>query len=109
MGDPMLTVSATVLCPHGGLGTIAPWQDAVVAGSTVCTEADQVTITGCPFMIGPNPSPCVSVQWQTTSTTTTAGGVAVLTTGSQGLCLNPAAAPQGPVILVPAQATAVAT
>ena len=105
----MLTVSATVLCPHGGQGTIAPSQAAVVAGDTVCTDADEVTIDGCPFMIGPSPSPCVSVEWQTASTTSTAGGAAVLTTGSQGLCLNPAAAPQGPVILVPAQATAVAT
>jgi hypothetical protein len=109
MGDPMLTVSATVLCPHGGQGTITPSQAAVVAGSTVCTETDQVTITGCPFMVGPSPSPCVSVQWQTASTTSTAGGAAILTIGSQGLCLSPAAAPQGPVILVPAQVAAVAT
>ena len=58
MGEPLLTVSATVTCPHGGQGTIAPSQSAVVAGSTVCTEADQVTIAGCPFTIGPNPSPC---------------------------------------------------
>jgi hypothetical protein len=49
------------------------------------------------------------VQWQSASTATTAGGVALLTAGSQGLCLNPAGAPQGPVILVPAQAAAVAT
>jgi hypothetical protein len=109
MADPMLTASAAVLCPHGGQGTIAPSQTAVLAGSAVCTEADQVTIAGCPFMIGPNPSPCVSVQWQTAATASTAGGAAILTAGSQGLCLNPAAAPQGPVILLPAQVVAVAT
>ncbi len=109
MGEPLLTVNATVTCPHGGQATIAPAQDAVVAGATVCTEADQVTIAGCPFTIGPNPSPCISVQWQSASATSTAGGAAVLTAGSVGLCLNAAAAPQGPVILVPAQATAVAT
>jgi hypothetical protein len=109
MGAPLLTADATVLCPHGGQGTITPQQTAVVAGGSVCTEADQVTIAGCPFMIGPNPSPCLSVQWQSASTATTAGGVALLTAGSQGLCLNPAGAPQGPVILVPAQAAAVAT
>jgi hypothetical protein len=109
MGDPMLTADATVLCPHGGQGTITPSQAAVVAGDTVCTQADQVTIAGCPFMVGTNPSPCVSVQWQTASAATTAGGTAILTTGSQGLCLNPAAAPQGSVVLVPAQIAAVAT
>jgi len=109
MGEPLLTVNATVTCPHGGQGTIAPAQSAVVAGATVCTENDQVTIAGCPFTIGPNPSPCVSVQWQSASTTSMAGGAAMLTTGSVGLCLNSEAAPQGPVVLVPAQAAAVAT
>ena len=32
MGAPLLTVSATVMCPHGGQGTIVPSQTAVVAG-----------------------------------------------------------------------------
>ena len=109
MSDPMLTVNATITCPHGGQGTITPSQSAVVAGNTVCTQADHVTIAGCPFTIGPNPSPCVSVQWQSASTSSTAGGVALLTGGSQGLCLNPAGAPQGSVVLVPAQTAAVAT
>jgi len=109
MGDPVLTVSATVTCPHGGQGTITPAQAAVVAGDTACTEADLVTIERCPFTVGPNPSPCVTVQWQSASTTTAASGVAILTAGSQGLCLNPAGVPQGPVVLIPAQAAAVAT
>ena len=102
MSDPLLTVNATITCPHGGQGMITPSQSAVVAGDTVCTEADQVTITGCPFTVGPNPSPCMSVQWQSASTATKAGG-------TQGLCLNPAGAPQGSVVLEPAQTAAVAT
>jgi hypothetical protein len=109
MGSPLLTVNATVMCPHGGQGTIIPSQTAVVTSGIVCTQADEVIIAGCPFMVGPSPSPCVSVQWQSASTTSTTGGVAVLTVSSLGLCLNPAAAPQGPVILVPAQVAAVAT
>lgn len=110
MGEPLLTVNATVMCPHGGQGTITPSQSALSAGGgTVCTESDQVTIAGCPFTIGPNPSPCVSVQWQSASTSSKAGGTALLTVGSQGLCLNAASAPQGPVILTPAQSSAVAT
>lgn len=109
MGEPLLTVDATVTCPHGGQGTITPSQSAVVAGDTVCTESDEVTIEGCPFTIGTDPSPCVSVEWQSASTSCTAGAAPILTTGSEGLCLNEAAAPQGPVILVPAQASAVAT
>jgi hypothetical protein len=109
MGVPLLTVDATVMCPHGGQGTVIPSQAAVVAGGTVCTQADEVIIAGCPFIVGLVPSPCLSVQWQSASTTSTAGGMAVLTISSQGLCLNPAGAPQGPVILVPAQVAGVAT
>jgi hypothetical protein len=109
MTAPLLTVDATVMCPHGGQGTIVPTQTAVVAGGVAATQADQVQIAGCPFTIGTNPSPCLTVQWQTASVATTANGTPLLTTNSVGLCLNPAGAPQGPVILVPAQVAAVAT
>jgi hypothetical protein len=109
MGEPLLTADATVTCPHGGQATITPAQSAVAAGDSVCTESDQVTIAGCPFMIGNTPSPCVSVQWQTTSTSSKAGGAAILTTGSEGLCFSAASAPQGTLILAPAQTSAVAT
>ena len=109
MSDPFLTTAATVTCPHGGQATIVPGQSAAVAGAAICTESDQVTIAGCPFTIGPNPSPCLTVQWQSSSLSTKLGGVAALTVGSVGLCLNPASAPQGPVLLAPAQVQAVAT
>jgi hypothetical protein len=109
MGDPVLTVSATVKCPHGSQGTITPAQDAVVAGDTVCTEDDLVTFTDCWFTVGGNPSPCVTVQWQGASTTTTASGRGILTAASEGLCVNAGGVPQGPVDLTPAQAAAVAT
>lgn len=104
MGDTVLTTSATITCPHGGQGSIAsPSQNAAKAGTPICTKDDHVTIAGCPFTIGPNPSPCVSVQWTTASTVCTAGGTAVLTTSSVGLCMSAANAPQGPVQLAPAQ------
>lgn len=109
MADPLLTVGATVTCPHGGQGMIAPSQTNALAGGIVCTQSDQVVIAGCPFFIGPSPSPCVTVQWQSASTTTKAGGAAVLTISSIGLCMSAAQAPQGPVVLAPAQTVAGAT
>ena len=109
MGAPLLTVDATVVCPHGGQGTIEPAQDSVLAGSTVCTEDDDIVIEGCSFTIGTNPSPCVTVGWQSTSLSCTAGDAALLTTESTGLCVNGAGAPQGPVVLTPAQVSGVAT
>lgn len=109
MTAPLLTTNATITCPHGGQGTIVPSQTAVTAGAEVCTEADTVVIAGCPFTVGPNPSPCLSVSWTTTSTACTAGGAALLTTNSVGMCMNGANAPQGPVILAPAQTSATGT
>lgn len=109
MGDPLLTTSATITCPHGGQGTITPNQTAATAGgSPVCTKDDQVIIAGCSFMIGNTPSPCMSVEWQTSALDASAGGTKVLTTGSSGLCKSAASAPQGPVVLSPAQTAAVA-
>jgi hypothetical protein len=109
MGDPVLTTSATITCPHGGQGTISPGQTAVKAGDTVCTKNDKVTIAGCAFMIGPNPSPCTSVEWKTAAMAATAGGTEILTTSSVGLCMSAANAPQGPVVLVPAQVAVTTT
>jgi len=109
MGDPLLTSDATLTCPHGGQATIAPATTAAMAGGTVCTTGDLVTIAGCAFTIGPSPSPCLTVQWLTSSATTTVQGLAALTTGSLGLCLNAAQAPQGPVVVSPAQTAAAAT
>ncbi|MET9019917.1 hypothetical protein ABZV93_08045 [Actinopolymorpha sp. NPDC004070] len=103
MGDAVLTSSATITCPHGGQGTIAPSQTAASAGAAICTQDDQVTIAGCAFTVGPNPSPCVSVEWETSASTAAAGGTALLTIGSVGVCQNAAKAPQGPVVLSPAQ------
>jgi hypothetical protein len=106
MSAPLLTTSATIMCPHGGQGTIVPSQTAAMAGATICTQSDMVLIAGCPFTIGPNPSPCLTVQWLTASTICTAGGKPLLTTNSVGLCMSPASAPQGPVVLVPGQTIA---
>jgi hypothetical protein len=104
MGDPVLTTSASITCPHGGQGQIAsPSQSAATAGSAICTEDDEVKIAGCSFTIGPNPSPCMSVEWKTASGAGTAGGTAILTSSSLGLCMSAANAPQGPVTLSPAQ------
>ena len=108
MADPVLTTSATITCPHGGQGSISsPSQSAASAGgSPVCTEDDQVTISGCSFMIGNTPSPCMSVEWKTSSQACTAGGTAILTSSSVGLCMSSSNAPQGPVTLSPTQTSA---
>lgn len=110
MGDPVLTTSATITCPHGGQGSIAsPSQSEAKATSEICTKDDEVKVAGCSFMIGNTPSPCMSVEWQTASTACTAGGADILTISSVGLCMTSANVPQGPVTLSPAQTSVTAT
>jgi hypothetical protein len=109
MADPLLTTDATLTCMHSGVATIVPTQTAASAGAVVCTEADRIVISGCLNPPGGPPSPCLTIQWKTTSRTCVASGAAVLTTGSAGICTNAAGAPQGPVTITPAQTRASAS
>jgi hypothetical protein len=105
----ILTKSATMMCLHGGTIT------ATVAGAkraTACdpilTESDLFLISGCPFMTGPNPHPCMTVEWIAPATKVKASQSAILTTDSQGLCKAADQTPQGAPLLTPAQTKAMA-
>jgi hypothetical protein len=57
-------------------------------------------------MIGPVPSPCVSVTWVQTATRVQHAGDLVLNEASVGLCMAATQAPQGTVIIAATQALA---
>jgi hypothetical protein len=50
-------------------------------------------------MIGPVPSPCLTVQWVSPALQSQAGSNPTLTEASIGLCLAATQAPQGPVVI----------
>ena len=90
-------VGALIQCPHQAPGQIVPTNVRVkVSGQFVALQNDQCMITGCPFMTGPNPSPCLTVKWLVPATRIKVMGQPVLLKDSQGLCQNPAQVPQGP-------------
>lgn len=96
----LLTSATQATCPHGGQVSFAPTQTSVTAaGAPVLLASDQATIAGCPFVVGPVASPCLTVQWLAPSTRVMVSGSPVLLSTSVGLCLSPAAAPQGPALL----------
>lgn len=97
MGVPLLHVSATVLCTHGGQASIIPSQVRVrVSGQIVAVQSDLTTVAGCPFTVpGPKPQPCVTVRWITAATRVRASGQPVLLQNSVGLCQSAEQAPQG--------------
>ncbi len=106
----ILTVSATMMCPHGGTitATVAGAPRAT-ARAQILTESDTFTIAGCPLNISGSPHPCVSVRWIAPAMKVKASSAAMLTSDSQGLCVAGDQAPQGPPILTPAQTQATAS
>jgi hypothetical protein len=77
-----------------------PSQTKVTAnGQAILLATDATTITGCPFVIGVVPHPCVTVQWSGLATKVTIQEQAPLLDSSTGLCQGPDGAPQGTVLL----------
>lgn len=99
----LLTSASTMMCPHGGTVTAVPGQTRATAESPILRGSDTYLIVGCPFLIGTDYSPCVSVQWVQTATRVQAGGDFVLNESSVGLCLAATQAPQGTVLILQTQ------
>jgi hypothetical protein len=107
MAGYMITVAASLQCPHGGTVQIVSSNTHVqAAGAFVATAADTFTVSGCPFQlptVPPTPSPCVTVQWLTTDLKTKVNGAPTLSQSSSGICLSPFQVPQGPPVIVSTQ------
>lgn len=100
-----LTASASLMCPHGGKVMCVPGTFQVrISGEPVVLKGDTFTVGGCAFMIGPNPHPCMTVEWFVTAQRSTMLQDEPLTTDSVGLCKAADKAVQGPVQIVSTQA-----
>ena len=103
MAGNMLTIAASLTCPHGATVMITPSNPTTtVDGSAIATANDTFTVVGCPFQlptVPPTPSPCVTVQWVVTDQRVKANNGATLSESSQGLCYSAMQVPQGPVVI----------
>lgn len=96
----LLTSATQATCPHGAPVSFVPTQTRVLADSApVLLVSDQATIAGCPFTVSGAPSPCLTIQWLAPAARVMVTSTPVLLSTSIGLCLNLAAAPQGPAQL----------
>jgi hypothetical protein len=96
----MLTTATVMMCPHGGTVQAIPSSTAVqFGGAPTVTAADTFMIAGCAFNIVGVPSPCLTVQWVSTSLQNQVNSNPALTEASVGLCLAATQAPQGPVTI----------
>ena len=83
----LLDSSATVLCQHGGQAQPTVSNPRVkVGGQPVVTQSGAYSVSGCPFMVGPSPMPCVTAQWVVAATRVKAGGQPVLLQDGQAVC-----------------------
>jgi hypothetical protein len=96
MSALVLTVSSTITCQHGGMAQLTTSNTKLdVAGAKALLESDIHLVSGCPFMIGNKPSPCVRIEWSAASQKLSTSGTGVLIQTSIGKCYSPEGAPQG--------------
>jgi hypothetical protein len=104
MPGRMLSKGSQVQCPHGGSATLTTANaKAKASGGYALLESDIHTVSGCAFMIGTKPSPCIRIEWSVGAGKLTAGGTAVLLESSIGKCYSPEGAPQGVALVVSAE------
>jgi uncharacterized Zn-binding protein involved in type VI secretion len=83
----LLQQGAQVLCMHGGQAQPVTTNMRVKAGGQpIATQQDMYTISGCPFVAGSTPMPCVTGQWVSAATRVKAGGMPVILQDSQAVC-----------------------
>lgn len=100
----LLNTSSVMICPHGGTVSATSSNTQVNAGGDpVLRSSDTFLISGCVFMIGPNPHPCVQVQWVVTDLQSQVLSDFTLNEESVGLCVAADNAPQGTVQVVSTQ------
>ncbi len=97
MGAAVVTTSSTVLCPHGGQARLSTSQSKVEAGGAkVILISDEHAITGCAFVAGTKPQPCVKLRWIMGAMQSKVDGTAIVTSAAIGLCYSAEDIPGGP-------------
>jgi hypothetical protein len=103
----ILQQGCSIQCPHGGLANVVPTNFKVkVGGAPALLASDVFLVAGCPFMVGPKPQPCLTIEWQLPSTMFKINGQAVLLQTSIGICKSPEGVPQGVALISGAQTKA---
>lgn len=99
MGE-LLSASATVMCPHGGMVSAIPANARVrLGGDPIVLESDTFLVAGCPFAPGGAPHPCMTVEWQLPAQRSRCDGAHTLTTDSIGMCKAGDGAVQGTAMI----------
>lgn len=109
MPGPVLHMGAVAQCPHGmPLQIVAASPRVQVGGMPAALLSDQGIVTGCPFMAGNKPQPCVTAKWMAGAARVTSNGQPLLVNPSPGICQSPDQVPNGPPVIVSTQMRVIA-
>ncbi|MEP6781477.1 MAG: hypothetical protein ABJC26_16385 [Gemmatimonadaceae bacterium] len=87
MPGPIVHLSATVICAHGGQATpTVPFPRVMVSGQPIATIATPYIVAGCPFP-PVSGGPCVTAQWVMGATRVMAGGAPVVVQSGVAVCV----------------------
>jgi hypothetical protein len=101
---PILTVTSTVMCPHGGVALLTTTNaQALIDGAPALLLTDVHPVVGCSFAPGGIYIPCVLIRWFTAASQTKVQNVPALLQNSLGLCFNAFQIPQGIAMVVQTQ------
>lgn len=104
MPGNILTITSTVMCPHGGRAMLITSNRKVFASSAFALlETDVHSVTGCPFYRGDTYSPCVRIEWSAGANKVTIHEIPVLVKSSMGKCFNPDGTLQGVATIINTQ------
>ena len=97
----LLDKASNLFCAHGGI--VLPTGEnprVLINGQPIVLQNSPWMVAGCSFQMAGNASPCVTAIWVTAASRITAGGVPVLLSDSNAVCL-----PNGtPLIIAGTQA-----
>lgn len=87
MPGPILDLSSTVMCAHGGTATpVVPNPRVTAAGSPTVTLSTAYVIAGC-ALTGTGAPPCVSAQFTLGALRVTSGGVPLIVASGISTCV----------------------
>jgi uncharacterized Zn-binding protein involved in type VI secretion len=87
MPGPIVNASASVICSHGGSGTLSASNTKVLlSGQPAITLADACAIASCSFSPPIGNGPCVNGQWIAAATRVKVNGQPVVLVDSQSTC-----------------------
>lgn len=110
MPGQIVTVGATLVCPHSAPVTIVSSNTRVsLGGQPAAAQSDTYTVVGCTFTVGPKAQPCVEVKWLQPAMRVLVNNSPVILDASTGVCLSAEKIPQGPPRVVATQIRVKAT